>query len=220
MSDTTLDLIPDPTRLIEGLRDTGYEFETAIADIVDNSIAANANRIDVTIEQNLRGDIRVSIADDGEGMSKTGLENAMRYGAKQRPNPASLGKYGLGLKTASTAFCRRLSVLSRDTGETAATMLTWDLDHVSKTGKWEVIIAGTPDPTALAHLDKVAPKKSGTVVIWANVDRLMRDYSKPDGKTARKALDQKVEQLREHLAMVYTLTPSRPEKIDRIKRLT
>ena len=137
MSDTTVNLIPDPTRLIEGLRDTGYEFETTIADIVDNSIAANARHVNITIEQNLRGEIRVSIADNGEGMSPSGLENAMRYGAKQRPNPASLGKYGLGLKTASTAFCRKLSVLSRDAGEKPVAMLTWDLDHVSRSGKWE-----------------------------------------------------------------------------------
>jgi hypothetical protein len=203
MTDTTIDLIPDPTRLIEGLRDTGYEFDTAIADIVDNSIAANAAHVDIVIEQDIRGAIRVSIADDGDGMNPDELRGAMRYGARERPNPASLGKYGLGLKTASTAFCRRLSVTSRASGTEPAAMMTWDLDHVVKKGKWEVIVAGSPDPVAVAHLDRVSPGKSGTAVVWTKVDRLMRDYATPDGKVARKALDRRIGRLSDHLALVY-----------------
>src|SRR5690242_4806471 len=113
MSDTTPILaIPDPGRTMAGLRDTGYDFETAIADLVDNSISAHANLIDIRIAMDFRGQVRVSIADDGEGMSREGLIQAMQYGSPKRSSPASLGKYGLGLKTASTAFCRRLSVIS------------------------------------------------------------------------------------------------------------
>src|ERR1700681_1072791 len=94
----TQELIPDPQRMIEGLRDTGYEFDTAIADIVDNSIAANATTVDIQVDADVRGNIHVSIADNGEGMDEGGLQNAMRYGARVRPSAASLGKYGLGLK--------------------------------------------------------------------------------------------------------------------------
>lgn len=96
--------VPDPGRTMEGLRDTGYNFETAIADLVDNSIAANANVVDIRINQDFRGNVRVSIADDGEGMDRDGLIDTMRYGSPKRSDPASLGKYGLGLKTASTAY--------------------------------------------------------------------------------------------------------------------
>src|ERR1700688_3040888 len=99
---------PDPARMIEGLRDTGYEFNTAIADIIDNSIAANAMIVDITIKMDLRGNVRTSIADNGTGMDRTGLINAMKYGSPKRADPSSLGKFGLGLKTASTAFCRQL----------------------------------------------------------------------------------------------------------------
>lgn len=196
-------LIPDPKRMIEGLRDTGYEFNTAVADIVDNSIAAHATVVDIRVDADVRGNIHVSIADNGEGMDEPGLRNAMRYGARVRPSAASLGKYGLGLKTASTAFARRLSVTSRNSAEMAPTMITWDLDHVGDVGKWEVLITDTPDTDAVDHLEEVAPNHSGTVVSWSRVDRLIKDYSSPGGKFARKALDRKVEELREHLAMVY-----------------
>lgn len=189
--------------MIEGLRDTGYEFDTAIADIVDNSIAANATTVDIRVDADVRGNILVSIADNGDGMDQSGLENAMRYGARVRPNAASLGKYGLGLKTASTAFARRLSVTSRNAADAPATMITWDLDHVGRVGKWEVQITDTPDVEALDHLEETARNHSGTVVSWAKVDRLLKDYSRPDGKFARKALEKKTSELREHLAMVY-----------------
>ena len=105
-------LPPDPERVMEGLRDTGYNFNTAIADIIDNSIAAEATKIDISIDLSPVGDITVFIADNGTGMDEEGLQNAMRYGSRQREDPSSLGKFGLGLKTGSTAFCRCLSVVS------------------------------------------------------------------------------------------------------------
>src|SRR5947209_597277 len=101
-------LPPDPGRMIEGLRDTGYEFNTSVADIIDNSIAARASAVSVRIEMDYLGEIRVSVADNGTGMDRVELLNAMKYGSSRRDDPASLGKFGLGLKTASTAFCRRL----------------------------------------------------------------------------------------------------------------
>ena len=121
------ELPPDPERVIVGLRDTGYEFETAVADIVDNSIAANATKVDLWLGADHRGNIRLSIVDNGDGMDRLGLFNAMQYGSRARPSAASLGKYGLGLKTASTAFCKRLSVVSRPDGKTSPLMATWDL---------------------------------------------------------------------------------------------
>ena len=101
-------LPPDPERIMEGLRDTGYNFNTAIADIVDNSIAADADKIDITIDFNPHKDLTIYIADNGTGMNYDDLQNAMRYGSRRRSDPGSLGKFGLGLKTGSTAFCRCL----------------------------------------------------------------------------------------------------------------
>ena len=193
---------PDPARTIEGLRDTGYRFETAIADIIDNSIAAEASTVDLKVSMDFRGNIRVSIADDGIGMDRDGLIRAMRYGSPERPDPSSLGKFGMGLKTASTAFCRKLSVTSRPSGDAPPQRATWDLDHVVHAGKWELLLSDPPGED-LNHLEEIAPEHSGTVVVWEQVDRLLKSYSSPGGKHAQSALNRYVENLRDHIAMVY-----------------
>lgn len=198
-----IELPPDPERVIVGLRDTGYEFNTAVADIVDNSIAANASKVQLFLAADLKGEIRLLIADDGEGMDRQGLVNAMQYGSKVRPSAASLGKYGLGLKTASTAFCKRLSVVSRADGMTPALMATWDLYHVARVNKWSLLLSEKCDEEALEMLDAIAPGRPGTVVLWENVDRLIKDYTNPTGAPARKAIKAREDALRQHLSMVY-----------------
>lgn len=198
-----IELQPDPERVIVGLRDTGYEFNTAVADIVDNSIAANATKVVLELLADFKGNIRLMITDNGDGMDRQGLINAMRYGSEVRPNPASLGKYGLGLKTASTAFCKRLSVISRPDGETPALMATWDLYHVAKVNKWSILFSDKCDEQSLESLESVAPGHSGTVVLWEKVDRLIKDYSTSPGKLVQKTLKAKEDALRQHLAMIY-----------------
>jgi hypothetical protein len=197
-----LDVPPDPERISEGLRDTGYEFSTAVADIIDNSIAAGATVVDVRMAIDFGGKIFVSVTDDGCGMDREGLINAMRYGSRRRVDPSSLGKFGLGLKTASTAFCRRLSVISRSSAAGPLLKATWDLDHIAKSEKWELLL-GPSGPEEQKLLDTVASGKSGTVVLWENVDRLLRDYAKPDGKFAKNALKRYQDNLAFHVSMVY-----------------
>lgn len=197
-----LDVPPDPERISEGLRDTGYEFSTAVADIIDNSIAAGATVVDVRMAIDFGGKIFVSVTDNGCGMDREGLINAMRYGSRRRVDPSSLGKFGLGLKTASTAFCRRLSVISRSSAAGPLLKATWDLDHIAKSEKWELLL-GPSGQEERKLLDTVASGKSGTVVLWENVDRLLRDYAKPDGKFARNALKRYQDNLAFHVSMVY-----------------
>lgn len=194
---------PDPERIVEGLRDAGYEFATAVADLIDNSIAADAQVVDVMIRMDLAGSTRLAIADDGYGMNRDDLINAMRYGSKKRSDPSSLGKFGLGLKTASTAFCRRLSVTSRSGGTEEAICASWDLDHIARAGSWELLLSPADEET-LAHLNRIAPDHPGTVVVWENVDRLLgKNYDQPGGKAAQRALQKKADELRDHVAMVY-----------------
>jgi len=130
--DRFIECLPDPARVTEGLRDTGYEFDTAIADIIDNSIAAEADLVEVSIDMDPKGDVIVRIVDNGRGMDREGLINALRYGSKKRDDPSSLGKFGLGLKTASTAFCRRLSLISRNVAGGETLKATWDLDEIGR----------------------------------------------------------------------------------------
>ena len=195
--------IPDPGRTIEGLRDTGYSFETAVADLIDNSIAADSQKIAIVIKMDFRGNIKLLIADNGCGMDREELIQAMTYGSPKRADPASLGKFGLGLKTASTAFCRRLSVISRPSDEALTLMATWDLDHVVEKKEWQLLMSREPDDDAMELLDEVAPRKQGTVVLWDNVDRLLRTFQDPAGRPARNALKRHCTRLGEHIAMTY-----------------
>lgn len=192
---------PDPARIMDGLRDTGYNFNTAVSDIIDNSIAANATRIFVRVEADPSMNVTVSISDNGVGMDFDGLINAMKYGSDKRPDAKSLGKFGLGLKTASTAFCKRLSVVSRPAANAAPLKVCWDLDFISETNKWNLLVPEvTDDDTEL--LDEAAKGDPGTLVIWENIDRLFRkSYSTLNG--ARNALTRIITSLRYHIELVY-----------------
>jgi DNA mismatch repair enzyme (predicted ATPase) len=191
---------PDPGRVIEGLRDTGYDFNTAIADIVDNSIAANATNVDINITMTPSNDIIVYIADNGEGMDFPKLVNAMKYGSERRADPSSLGKFGLGLKTASTAFCRKLSLVSKIKTDPTIRKVQWDLDYVASAG-WKLKEL-QPNEDELDMLDMTAQGGSGTLVIWENVDRLLnKAYSKHGD--AINALKKIKNSLTFHLSAVY-----------------
>lgn len=131
---------PNPSAMINSFRAVGYTFEAAIADIIDNSISAGAKN--VWIDYSWEGEkTKLSIRDDGWGMNNVELINAMRPGSK---NPLDerdlkdLGRYGLGLKTASFSQCEELTVLSKKQSYNTI-FWTWDLDYVSKTKKWELI---------------------------------------------------------------------------------
>ena len=129
MEQFTLD--PEPSILIESLRDIGYSFNSALADIIDNSITAEATDISVLAIPD--DDFRIAVIDNGVGLSRDNLKRAMRLGSsdprKERAQN-DLGRFGLGLKTASFSQCRRLTVVSRNEGKTSA--FTWDLDLVAK----------------------------------------------------------------------------------------
>lgn len=202
MTIETIEVPPDVARVSEGLRDTGYELNTAIADIIDNSIAAGATSIDVRIAADFMGNILVSVGDNGCGMNREGLINAMKYGSKKRDDPASLGKFGLGLKTASTAFCRRLSLVSRDSDSKEPIRASWDLDFLGQSNSWGLELA-TPAAHEIQLLEEVAKDKSGTIVLWEKIDRVLTDYKKGDGKPLKNAIKRLEESLKEHIALVY-----------------
>ncbi len=199
---TTHILPPDPSGLIEGLRDTGYDFDTALADVVDNSIDAAATRIVIRTRMDTGGAISVTVADNGHGMDTPDLLNAMTYGTSGKKGKGTLGKFGLGLKTASTAFCRRLSVVTRAQASGEVLKATWDLDHVVQAGKWEILI-DVPTADEIELLDEAATNAPGTLVLWEKVDRLLKNYGNPGGAHARTALRKIADGFHEHAAMVY-----------------
>lgn len=202
---------PDTRRMVEGLRDTGYTFNAAIADLIDNSIAANASRVSVYLGWTSDREIIVTVADDGYGMSESGLQSAMRYGAPERPSRSNLGRFGLGLKTASTGFCRRLTVMSRDAADAPVSAAVWDLDDLVKAGEWTLDL-GAADETEISlwqdSLDELVGMSgeevsSGTVVLWQKVDKLLKTKSGTPARNLDLALRKTEEKLSEHLAMVF-----------------
>lgn len=183
--------------LIESTRSIGYSLQAAIADIIDNSISAFASNIHIFY---FPKNSYIAILDDGCGMNANDLENAMRYGCKnpnQKRASNDLGRFGLGLKTASLSQCRTLTVASIQNGHIEARR--WDIDHVTTTHDWSLLILETDsDLNKIPCIEKLKKLKTGTLVVWQNLDRLQigtLDFS--------RAMSKKMDVVREHLSLVF-----------------
>jgi len=168
-----VDASPYAASLIEGHRDFGYSLETALADIVDNAITAKAKDVSLTAET-ASDEPWMAIADDGTGMTEVELIEAMRLGSKNPTHERSaedLGRFGLGLKSASFSQCRSLTVLTRKNGSIACAR--WNLDRISKRNDWSLELI---DDTSSLLGQELLPE-TGTVVIWENLDRLNGGYT-------------------------------------------
>jgi len=196
---TAIKVLPSASRLVHSLRDLGYGFPQAVADIIDNSVAAGATAISVDLRFD-GPDSWLRIADNGSGMNGDAVTEAMRYGTKQSYEEDALGKFGLGLKTASLSQCRQLSVASRTSERTRIQIRKLDLDHVLDSDRWEIFALepGRCDERLIEPLEHA----SGTVVLWQSLDRVL-GYKVPTGKRARAALDSLAEQLDLHLGMTF-----------------
>ena len=167
----TLEVAPSAARLTGSLRDIGYDFMTAVADLVDNSIAAGASRINVYTQFVPQGSY-VLISDDGSGMSERELVEALRFGTRRDYGKNELGRFGLGLKTGSFSQCRRLTVVTR-TAPTRARfqVMTLDLNRIARTDTWD-ITAGESSP-AIERAKDLLRESPGTVVVWEDLDRVL-----------------------------------------------
>ena len=193
---------PDPSRTIHGLRDTGYDFYTAAADIIDNSIAANATDIRISLELDPDGRKFVYFGDNGEGMDIVGVANALRYGSSRRKELKSLGKFGLGLKTASSSVCLEFHVISRMEPGAPLVKLGWDLDHVSEKGEWEMIQEPVTD-TELEIYGEFCGER-GTLIKWAKCDRLLsKAFEAPGGTLEKQAIKYRTKKLSEHCGLIF-----------------
>ena len=196
----SFDVTPSASRLTSSLRDIGYDFPNAVADIVDNSVSAGARRIDVVIEFDGPRS-HVLIADDGFGMGDRRLTEALRFGSRRDYSVGDLGRYGLGLKTASISQCRRLTVVSRQAPTRRRLALrTLDIDHVVACDRWEVT-----DPPADSVCHRALEWLSngpGTVVVWEFLDRVLPER-RPEGGWARRRLEQLAARTSDYLAMVF-----------------
>lgn len=189
---------PRAASLVESMRDLGYSLETALADIIDNSIAAFAKNVDIHFEAD--GEPSICIVDDGHGMSGNDLLEAMRPGCispiEQRSS-TDLGRFGLGLKTASFSQCRQLTVLSKDKAG-AICGVRWDLDEVVRENEWLLQILDDEEIKAAGWSDCL--DGSGTVVIWEKLDRLT---DRTSGTNLKDHLYECLDVARKYLALVF-----------------
>ncbi len=189
---------PYASSLIEGHRDFGYSLETALADIVDNSITAGASEIRLTAITS--SDLPyIAIVDNGFGMTESELIEAMKLGARNPTHKRvrkDLGRFGLGLKSASFSQCRQLTVISRK--ENSITCARWDLDLVAIRNDWSLTVIGNPDKLPQYSLLPV----HGTAVIWEKLDRLLGDKSLQQAKSIEHANAELVK-AEHHLCQVF-----------------
>jgi hypothetical protein len=188
---------PSAAALIESLRGVGYSLETAIADLIDNSITAGAAIVEITFDWG-DGVPTISVLDDGRGMTDAELELAMKFGGggpHQARDAADLGRFGLGLKTASLSQCRRLTVASVQGGQRSA--LRWDLDYIRDVSDaWELLEGAAPGSEN--RLEVLTGRPAGTLVLWELID-----FGRRDEAISRPVFLEDMEVVEHHLAMVF-----------------
>ena len=190
-------VIPYAPILVESTRSIGYSFETALADIIDNSIGKGAD--EVKIHFSSKDPQFVAFLDNGVGMTSGELESAMRYGSKsslEERDKNDLGRFGLGLKTASLSQCRKLTVITKKEGVINAAC--WDLDYIIEKKDWALIIYSEKEIKDLLFAEYLDQKESGTVVIWQVFDRISDSAANP-----QKVFDEKIISAQNHVALVF-----------------
>jgi len=193
-------ITPSAARLTESLRDIGYDFASAVADLVDNSIMAAAARVDIAIEFD-GADSLVSVADDGRGMTANGLIEALRYGARRTYARGDLGRYGLGLKTASLSQCRSVTVVTRTSAHAGRVAVrTLDLDLIAEWDEW--LVVDPPRDSVVLRAREQIGDSPGTVVIWRKLDRVLPE-KRPHSGWGRRRMDGLAAKTAEHIGIVF-----------------
>ncbi|MDH6536930.1 ATP-binding protein [Aurantimicrobium minutum] len=195
MKDT--ESIPDPS-LFLSMRALDYTLPSALADIIDNSITADAKNVDIFFDSE-NDEPYIAILDDGNGMNHEELKSAMKLGGKSplfhRPED-ELGRFGLGLKTASLSQARTLTVLSKENEQYLA--MQWDLDHLASTGSWKLQELDEKEIKELPVFVELEKLNTGTLVLWRNLDNL--GYGSANFS---ESLDAELAKAKEHISLVF-----------------
>lgn len=190
---------PNPKSTINSYRSFGYNLSTAIADIVDNSISANADLVEVDYKWEGEKSF-IYIIDNGNAMNLEELIEAMTPGSKDPEEIRSendLGRFGMGLKTASFSQCKRLTVITKKKGYKTIKRC-WDIDYINQIEEW-VLLDYISDSSFIELLDKY---DSGTLVLWENLDRIVGDAEK-NNESVKNAFYQEMSIVKVHLGLVF-----------------
>lgn len=167
--------IPVAPTLMGSLRSMGYSFESAIADVIDNSISAHASYVKVLFPTNPLDPTAVGILDNGDGMNNDELFEAMRYGSmasEAEREEDDLGRFGMGMKAASLSQCRNLTVVSYCNNKRSA--YTWDYNYIQKKQKWIIQELSKQEIEKLPYIGQITEQAKGTLVIWTDFDVLSK----------------------------------------------
>lgn len=190
-------LDPNPSSFVHSLRSVGYSLETAVADVIDNSIAAGATKINIFFKFDAQAPT-FAIIDDGNGMAPEELKEAMRLGSTsplEKRKEHDLGRFGLGMKTASFSICKRLTVVSCHDGK--ASGARWDLEEVEKSNSWDIDVLPASEIPVLPFIAGLS--ENGTAIIWEKIDRLVDSSA----KHPQKELDAAITKLEKHLRLTF-----------------
>lgn len=202
---------PTANVLMNSMRSMGYTFESAIADVIDNSISAKCHEIRLKFPIDPQ-DCYVAICDDGEGMSKNELFDAMKYGSQLKKDFRELddlGRFGLGLKSASLSQCRKLTLASKKNGIISS--FCWDLNNIEKQCDWSIIEYNESEISNTKFIDYLDNKESGTIVLWENFDILRKSSG-----SVYAELSKYQESVTNYLELIFHryLNKSKPNNVD------
>lgn len=189
--------VPFAPALIESMRSLGYSFPAAIADLIDNSISAHATDIEIYSDPGV--DPFLIILDNGHGMDKNEIYEAMRYGSTnplENRREDDLGRFGLGMKSASLSQCRKFVVVSKK--EDKLNAYSWDLDYVIESKAWMLKGYSEEEISLLPMIDLLMDKKNGTYIRLSDFDRI-KESTGNINETFNKYLEETIN----HLSLVF-----------------
>ncbi len=191
-------LPPSASSLSASMRDLGYSLETAVADLLDNSISAEATIIQIFCDPTQDSPV-LAVIDNGEGMNAYQIVEAMRYGSSgpgEQRLPGDLGRFGLGLKTASLSQCRCLTVVSAQNNNLHSA--EWNLNLINEKDDWLISVLDDGEIWKLPFVEKLG--KNGTLILWRDLDRLLEDET---GPKQQEVINEKLDALGKHLSLVF-----------------
>lgn len=205
------DVTPNPEFLIKSIAEQGYSLESALADLIDNSISANATQVEILIKTD-EEPFTLFLADNGDGMDEEELKSSMHFPSNSPESTRGsldLGRFGLGMKTASFSQTRKFTVLSRKKGEKEYHGRTWDL-NVLKDNIWQLIVNSKEEIGNILELYRKQSKDNlnqftdfepNVIIVWYGLYKY-EEYLEEDNR--RKALKREItEIMTDHLSLVF-----------------
>ncbi len=208
----TVKVIPNPEFLIKSISEQGYTLETSLSDLIDNSISAEANNIEILTKYSDK-ETAIFITDNGNGMTQAELSDNLQFPSKDKDFERAvndLGRFGLGLKTASFSQTRKFTVISRKKDALKYSALTWDVSHLKNSGKWEIIVNTNEEVTTLLkkykdtsdnHLEQFKDYEPNTIIIWQGLKNF--DNYLDSGKRHKYLNEELTSTTSEHLSIVF-----------------